>query len=32
MTGGCLMVDTDVESSAKALEQVIIEKRKGLGL
>ena len=32
LTGGCLMVDTDVESSAKALEQVIIEKRKGLGL
>lgn len=32
LTGGCLMVNTDVAESASALEQVILEKREGLGL
>ncbi len=32
LTGGQLMVDTDIDSSAAAMEQVILEKRKGLGL
>ena len=32
ITGGRLMVDTDVSSSAEALEAVILEKRNGLGL
>ena len=32
ITGGRLMVDTDVSSSAAALEAVILEKRNGLGL
>ena len=32
MTGGCLIVDTDIDASAEALETVIMEKRRGLGL
>ena len=32
LTGGKLIVDTDVSSSADALEQVILEKRKALGI
>lgn len=32
LTGGQLMVDTDIASAADALEQVIFEKRKGLRL
>ena len=32
LTGGTLIVDTDVSSSADALEQVILEKRKALGI
>ena len=32
LTGGRLIVDTDVTSSADALEQVILEKRKALGI
>ncbi|MCQ4635125.1 carbon monoxide dehydrogenase [Anaerovorax odorimutans] len=32
ITGGRLMVDTDVSSSAEALEAVILEKRQSLGL
>lgn len=32
MTGGCLIVDTDIDASAETLETVIMEKRRGLGL
>ena len=32
MTGGKLIVGADVSSSADALEQVILEKRKALGI
>ena len=32
LTGGRLIVDTDVQSSADTLEQVILEKRKNLGI
>lgn len=32
LTGGRLMVDTDICASADALEEVIMEKRRGLGL
>ena len=32
LTGGQLMVDTDIDASADALENVIMEKRRGLGL
>ncbi len=32
LTGGQLIIDTEVESSCETLEQIIIEKRKGLGI
>lgn len=32
LTGGCLMVNTDVAESASAMEQVIMEKRESIGI